>query len=75
MQDTLPLLGFYNRGRKTGTFDDGIRLGLRACTGEPGFSCSALMDPTGAAPGSVYRVTDVKLASRLSFFLWSDIPD
>jgi mono/diheme cytochrome c family protein len=73
--DVGTLLSFYKRGRAAGTFDDGIRAALERVLVSPDFLFRIETDPDGAAPGSVYRVPDVELASRLSFFLWSSIPD
>jgi hypothetical protein len=73
--DVQTLLAFYNRARAAGTFDDGIRSALERALVSPDFLFRIEADPTGAAPGSVYRISDVELASRLSFFLWSSIPD
>ncbi len=69
------LLSFYKRGRAAGDFDDGIRAALERVLVSPDFLFRIEADPAGAAPGSVYHVSDVELASRLSFFLWSSIPD
>src|SRR6185369_2246397 len=69
------LLRFYRQGRESGTFEDGVELGLRALLTSPQFLFRIERDPAGAAPGTVYRVSDVDLATRLSFFLWSSIPD
>src|SRR6185369_9825414 len=73
--DVQTLLAFYNRGRAAGTFDDGIRSALERVLVSPDFLFRIEADPAGTAPGSSYRVSDVELASRLSFFLWSSIPD
>jgi hypothetical protein len=73
--DLAPLLAFYEDGRKDGTFDDGIEAALRAMLVSPEFLFRVERDPAGAKPGSVYRLGDLELASRLSFFLWSSIPD
>jgi len=70
-----PLLTFYNRGRRENDFDYGIEKALRAVLVSPNFLFRVERDPKGAAPGTVYRISDVELASRLSFFLWSSIPD
>ncbi len=76
-EDVETLLSFYKRGRgqSGGTFDDGIRAALERVLVSPDFLFRIETDPAGAAPGSVYRISDVELASRLSFFLWSSIPD
>lgn len=73
--DLAPLLAFYEDGRKEGDFDDGIEAALRAMLVSPEFLFRVERDPEAAAPGSVYHVSDLELASRLSFFLWSSIPD
>ena len=73
--DIKPLLAFYTAGRKDGNFDSGIEMALRAMLVSPDFLFRVERDPANAAPGSVYRVNDFELASRLSFFLWSSIPD
>ena len=69
------LLGFYESGRKQGGFEGGIRLALERILADPRFLFRAERDPLNAAPGTVYRLSDLELASRLSFFLWSSIPD
>jgi mono/diheme cytochrome c family protein len=74
-EDTQTLLGFYKRARAAGNFDDGVRSALERVLVSPDFLFRIEADPAGAAPGSVYRVSDVELASRLSFALWSSIPD
>jgi hypothetical protein len=74
-QDIKPLLAFYDRGRAEGDFDHGIEKALSATLVSPDFLFRMERDPKGAAPGSVYRLGDFALASRLSFFLWSTIPD
>ena len=66
---------FYVRGRKQGTFDTGIQTALQRMLTSPKFVFRAERDPEDAAPGAVYRISDLELASRLSFFLWSSIPD
>jgi hypothetical protein len=74
-EDVETLLGFYKRARAAGNFDDGIRSALERVLVSPDFLFRIEADPTGAAPGSAYRISDVELASRLSFALWSSIPD
>src|SRR5262249_24376938 len=74
-EDTKPLLAFYRSGREEGDFDHGIELALGAMLVSPDFLFRVELDPRGASPGQVYRLTDYELASRLSFFLWSSIPD
>ena len=73
--DVQTLLSFYSRTRAAGTFDDGIRSALERVLVSPDFLFRIEADPAGAAPGTVYRISDVELASRLSFALWGSIPD
>jgi len=73
--DIGPLLGFYRDGRTQGDFDHGIELALQAMLMSPDFLFRVEADPRGTAPGAAYRISDAELASRLSFFLWSSIPD
>ena len=63
------------RGRRDGTFETGIQRALQAILASPKFVFRVERDPANAAPGAVYRISDLELASRLSFFLWSSIPD
>ena len=72
--DMRPLMRFYETGR-TESFEGGVELALRAMLASPKFVLRVERDPAGAVPGSSHRVSDVDLASRLSFFLWSSIPD
>jgi hypothetical protein len=69
------LLGFYQQGRNEGSFDQGIESALRFLLTDPKFVFRFERDPANVAAGSAYRVSDLELASRLSFFLWSSIPD
>jgi len=73
--DLKPLLSFYESGRRNGTFEAGVEMGIRRMLVAPDFLFRVERDPAGAAPGSIYRLNDFELASRLSFFLWSSIPD
>jgi hypothetical protein len=74
--DLESLMNFYVEGRKDGgTFDDGIELALRRLLIDPQFLVRAEKEPAALANGKTYRITDLELASRLSFFLWSSIPD
>ena len=73
--DRARLLGFFETGRAEGDFDDGIRLGLQAILADPEFLFRFERTPDGVAPGEIYRLSDLELASRLSFFLWSGLPD
>jgi hypothetical protein len=67
--------GFYQEGRRGGGFEDGIELALRRILTSPNFLVRTEKEPAGAKPGQPYRITDLELASRLSFLLWSSIPD
>ena len=73
--DLDALMPFYEEGRAGGTFEDGIELALRRILASPQFLIRVEREPVDAGPGLVYPVTDLELASRLSFFLWSSIPD
>jgi len=75
-EDVPTLMDFYQRGRRDGgSFDTGIDLALRRLLASPKFLVRVERDPAALAPGAAYRLTDLELASRLSFFLWSSIPD
>jgi hypothetical protein len=73
--DLDTLLKFYQSGKRDGGFDSGIEFALERILASPKFLFRVERDPVGATPGSSYRVSDAELASRLSFFLWSSIPD
>jgi mono/diheme cytochrome c family protein len=74
--DVATLLTFFRRGRQeTGRFDGGIDLGLRRMLASPKFVFRVERDPAGVAAGRAYALPNLDLASRLSFFLWSTIPD
>ena len=66
---------FYKEGRQEGGFEDGVELGLRRILTSPQFLIRAEREPDKIAAGQPYRITDLELASRLSFLLWSSIPD
>ena len=74
-RDLDVLLSFYEDGLRDGGFEAGIELGLRRLLAGPEFLFRVVRDPAEAAPGTNYRLADLELASRLSFFLWSSIPD
>ncbi len=74
-QDMDFVLGFYQEGRKEGTFEDGVELALRRILTSPRFLIRAEREPENIPAGQPYRITDLELASRLSFLLWSSIPD
>jgi len=69
------LMSFYQSGRKAGNFDAGVENALAFLLTAPKFLFRTESDPATVAPGAPHRVTDLELASRLSFFLWSSIPD
>ena len=74
--DTAPLLAAYTAGREEGGgFEDGVRWAIEALLVSPKFLFRVEEPPADAAPGAPYRLGDLDLASRLSFFLWSSIPD
>src|SRR5205814_2456279 len=66
---------FYRTARAEGGFEGGIESALSAVLISPEFLFRVEPDPAGAVPNTVYRISDLALASRLSFFLWSSIPD
>ena len=70
-----PVLAFYEEGRKEGSFDRGIQRGLERILASPLFIFRVEQDPASLAPGTAHRLNDFELGSRLSFFLWSSIPD
>ena len=77
--DLAVLLDFYQQGRATGSFETGIEMGMQRILVSPSFLFRTEFAPAsgasaGATPG-IYRISDLDLASRLSFFLWSSIPD
>ena len=69
------LVDFYRSGREGQTFDAGIQAGIERILAAPAFLLRVERPPANAAPGAVFRLSDLELASRLSFFLWSSIPD
>jgi hypothetical protein len=69
-------VSFYKQSRQSGgNFDDGIRAGVARILSSPYFLYRIEKDPAGARAGEAHPVSDIELASRLSFFLWSSIPD
>ena len=75
-QDAEMLLEFFRQGRSEGgSFDAGIQLALERLVVDPEFLFRIYREPAGVEPGDVYALDDVAVASRLSFFLWSSIPD
>ena len=73
--DLQPLLSIYEAERGESGFEAGIRQGLERILVSPQFLFRIERQPSRVAPGAVYRISDLELASRLSFFLWSSIPD
>ncbi len=73
--DLDTLMGFFQSGRQDASFDAGIQLALERLLISPDFLFRIERDPADVEPGSPYAITDLELASRLSFFLWSSIPD
>ena len=74
-QDIEMPLAFYADARAEGGFEAGIEMALRALLASTEFLFRIERDPDGTAARTAYRISDVELASRLSFFLWSSIPD
>lgn len=74
-EDLNELFAFYESGYEQRGFEGGIQTAIERALSSPKFLFRIERDPPSAAPGSVYRLPDLELASRLSFFLWSSIPD
>ena len=73
--DVETLLGFYAQGRAEGDFDDGIQLAIKRLLIDPDFLLRIEREPEDIAAGEPYPISGIELASRLSFFLWSSLPD
>ena len=73
--DVRLAMSFYESGKRQGGFEAGIELALQRILASPKFLFRFERDPENIAPGSVYHISGLELASRLSFFLWSSIPD
>ena len=73
--DVSALMGFYEEGSAEGGFEVGVRTALEAILASPHFTFRLETEPEGTQPGETYRVGDLELASRLSFFLWATVPD
>ncbi|PWU04514.1 MAG: hypothetical protein C5B51_16545, partial [Terriglobia bacterium] len=73
--DLQTLLEFYSTGRRRGGFEAGIQSALERLLASPDFIFRIETAPANQAPGAIYRLSDLELASRLSFLLWSSIPD
>lgn len=74
-EDIDTLLSFYELGRAVGDFDTGIEMALQRILTEPKFLYRFEADRPALSPGATFALNDLELASRLSFFLWSSIPD
>jgi hypothetical protein len=74
-KDLARPMEFFRQARSEGNFDAGLEMALSAVLVSPEFLFRVERDPQGVASGMAYRLSDVELASRLSFFLWSSIPD
>jgi mono/diheme cytochrome c family protein len=74
-RDTAAPMAFFKQARAAGDFEKGIEGGLIAILASPKFLYRAEIPPPNVTAGSLYRISDLELASRLSFFLWSSIPD
>jgi hypothetical protein len=73
--DLETLIGFYRSGRHDASFDAGIEQAVARVLIDPRFVFRFEREPENIVPGTAYRISDLELASRLSFFLWSSIPD
>jgi mono/diheme cytochrome c family protein len=73
--DVRDLLPFYEQGRKAGSFDLGIQKALERLLVSSQFLFRIEREPSSVTAGAAYRISDIELASRLSFFIWSSIPD
>ena len=74
-EDIVGLMGFYDQGAEDGNFEIGVRTALQAILSHPSFVFRMEQEPEGVGPGENYVLSDLSLASRLSFFLWGTIPD
>ena len=74
-EDIQRLMSFYATGRRDGNFEKGIQLALQRMLASAKFALRVERDPANTKPGSVYPLHSLDLASRLSFFLWSSLPD
>ncbi len=74
-EDLESLLGYYELGRENGTFEKGVRAAIQAILAKPEFIFRFEEKPADAEPGTNYLISELELASRLAYFLWSTIPD
>jgi mono/diheme cytochrome c family protein len=73
--DVKAMMGLYAEGRAQGDFDQGVQWAIERLLVDPRFLFRVEQDPADAKSGTMYRVSDLELASRLAFFLWSSLPD
>ena len=73
--DAKELMAFYERGRKGADFENGIRMAVQAILASPRFLFRLEQAPAALRAGQTYRISDIDLASRLSFFVWGSVPD
>jgi mono/diheme cytochrome c family protein len=74
-EDMESLMSFYENARSKGGFENGIEIALQRILADPEFVFRSEAEPNNIKPGQTYRISDLELASRLSFFLWSTNPD
>ena len=74
-EDLAGPMSFYDEAVERGDFEDGVRMALQAILSSPSFIFRLERAPSEAVPGRSYRLSDIDLASRLSFFLWATVPD
>jgi Protein of unknown function (DUF1592)/Protein of unknown function (DUF1588)/Protein of unknown function (DUF1585)/Protein of unknown function (DUF1595) len=74
-EDMESLMSFYEKARSKGGFENGIEIALQRILADPEFVFRSEVEPSNIKPGQAYRINDLELASRLSFFLWSTNPD
>ncbi len=73
--DLVEIMDFYEEGRQERDFDFGVQSAIERLLVSPQFMYRIETDPPGAKAGTIYRISDLEFASRLSFFLWSSLPD
>src|SRR6185437_5950791 len=73
--DTEKVMSFYQAGRNSGDFEDGIERGVQFILAHPEFVFRTEDAPANYKPGQPYRINDLELASRVAYFLWSTGPD
>ncbi|MGE0042235.1 MAG: DUF1592 domain-containing protein, partial [Vicinamibacterales bacterium] len=74
-EDFEGLMAFYEKGRERGDFENGIRFAIQAILASPQFLFRTEPAPAGVRAGTSYRLSDMELASRVSFFIWGTVPD